>query len=156
MQSDAKGDGVKATVLAKKIGEQKYYSLSRRLIMNEDLNAAGRLFGGRLMEWVDEAAALFCMTQMGTRHIVTKKISEVIFNEPADLGDVLEFLCRVKQGGRTSLTVECLVMTKQIDGNERKRLIVQCDLVFVAIDKHGRPSPHHYSPERVSAADFEF
>lgn len=146
----------KAAVLSKTIGEHTYFSITRRLIMTEDLNAASRLFGGRLMEWVDEAAALFCMGQIRTRQLVTKKISEVIFNEPADLGDILEFLCRVKQPGKSSMTIECLVMTKVINPTERKRLIVQCDLVFVAIDAHGRSTPHEYNAQASMAPDFEF
>ncbi|NBO37322.1 acyl-CoA thioesterase [bacterium] len=116
--------------------------MSLRLIMPGDLNAAGRLFGGRLMEWVDEIAALFCMTQLSRKQIVTKKISEVIFNEAADQKDVLEFLCRVKGVGRTSITIECLALTKILSPNDRCKLIVACDVVFVAIDEQGRPEAH--------------
>lgn len=127
------------------IGGEKYMSMSLRLIMPGDLNAAGRLFGGRLMEWVDEIAALYCMSQLARKQIVTKKISEVIFNEPADLRDVLEFFCRTKAVGRTSMTIECLVMTKILSPQDRVKLIVACDLVFVSIDEHGRPEPHGYT-----------
>lgn len=117
--------------------------ITNRLIMTADLNAAGKLFGGRLMAWMDEAAALYCMTKMGTRQIVTKKISEVIFNEPAMLGDVLEFRCRIKTVGNTSLLVECIVATKQIeDSGNSERIITSCELVFVALDRNGRPVPH--------------
>jgi acyl-CoA hydrolase len=126
------------------IGGEKYMSMSLRLIMPGDLNAAGRLFGGRLMEWVDEIAALYCMSQLARKQIVTKKISEVIFNEPADLRDVLEFFCRTKSVGRTSVTIECLVMTKILSPHDRVKLIVACDLVFVSIDEHGRPEPHGF------------
>jgi acyl-CoA hydrolase len=129
------------------IGGEKYMSMSLRLIMPGDLNAAGRLFGGRLMEWVDEIAALYCMSQLARKQIVTKKISEVIFNEPADLSDVLEFFCRIKNVGRTSLTIECLVMTRILSSKDRVKLIVACDLVFVSIDEHGRPEPHGYIGE---------
>lgn len=117
--------------------------ITNRLIMTADLNAAGKLFGGRLMAWMDEAAALYCMTKMGTRQIVTKKISEVIFNEPAMLGDVLEFRCRVKTIGKSSLLVECIVQTKKIeDSAGAERIITSCELVFVALDRNGRPTPH--------------
>jgi acyl-CoA hydrolase len=138
------------------VGDVEYFNISRKLVMHEDLNAAGRLFGGRLMEWVDENAALFCMPQMGTRKIATKKISEVIFNQPADLGDVLEFLCRVKHAGVSSLTVEVLVVTKEIAPHDKKKLIVACDLVFVALDGQGKPTPHSYSAERAASPDFEY
>lgn len=126
------------------VGGENYVSMSLRLIMPGDLNAADRLFGGRLMEWVDEIAALFCMTQLSRKQIVTKKISEVIFNEAADKRDVLEFLCRVKSAGRTSITIECLVVTRIFSAEEKSKLIVGCDLVFVSIDEHGRPEPHGY------------
>lgn len=138
------------------IDNHEYFSMSRKIVMGGDLNGAGRLFGGRLMEWVDENTALFCMAQMGTRQIVTKKISEVIFNQPADLGDILEFLCRVKTAGRTSLTAECLVMTKRIAPSDKLKMIVACDLVFVALDSEGRPAPHAYSPDAQRNPDFEF
>lgn len=126
------------------IGGENYMSMSLRLIMPGDLNAAGRLFGGRLMEWVDEIAALYCMSQLARKQIVTKKISEVIFNEPADLRDVLEFFCRTKSVGRTSVTIECLVMTKILSPQDRVKLIVACDLVFVSIDEFGRPEAHGF------------
>jgi acyl-CoA hydrolase len=129
------------------IGGESYTSMGLRLIMPGDLNAADRLFGGRLMEWVDEIAALFCMTQLARKQIVTKKISEVIFNEAADRRDVLEFLCRVKNVGRSSITIACLVMTRQFSAQDKSKLIVACDLVFVAIDEHGRPEPHGFSEE---------
>lgn len=116
--------------------------ISNRLIMNADLNASGKLFGGQLMAWVDEAAALYCMMELRTKHIVTKKFSEVIFNEPAHNGDVLEFRCRTKSLGRTSMTIECIVPTKIIQAGEQCRVIVHCDVVFVAIDRNGRPVPH--------------
>ncbi|MBM3383338.1 MAG: acyl-CoA thioesterase [Betaproteobacteria bacterium] len=129
------------------VGGESYTSMGLRLIMPGDLNAADRLFGGRLMEWVDEIAALFCMTQLSRKQIVTKKISEVIFNEAADRRDVLEFLCRVKNIGRTSITIECLVMTRIFSAQDKSKLIVACDLVFVAIDDQGRPEPHGFAGE---------
>lgn len=124
------------------ININEFELITNRLIMTADLNAAGKLFGGRLMAWMDEAAALYCMTKMGTRQIVTKKISEVIFNEPAMLGDVLEFRCRVKSIGTSSLVVECLVPTKKIEDSGSERIITSCELVFVALDRNGKPTPH--------------
>jgi acyl-CoA hydrolase len=126
------------------IGENRFFSVAQKIVMNEDLNGANRLFGGKALCWVDETAALFCMHQLGTRKIVTKKISEVVFNEPADLGDILEFLCRVKHVGRTSLVVESLAVTKRIDPKDTVRVIVQCDLVFVSLNDKGHPAPHGF------------
>ena len=125
--------------------KEGYETVSLKMVMPEDLNPAGRLFGGRLMEWIDEYAALYCMSKMKTRSLVTKKISEVIFNKPADVGDILNFRYRVKTTGRTSLTIECLVATQRMAAADIEKEIVHCDLVFVALDSTGHPTPHHYA-----------
>lgn len=121
-----------------------FKSVSNRLIMSGDLNAANTLFGGKLIQWVDEAASVFVMELLRSHNIVTKKISEVLYNEPTHLGDVLEFLFRVKGVGRTSVTVECAVRAKAIDHDDTLRIILNCDLVFVKLDKLGRPVAHDY------------
>jgi acyl-CoA hydrolase len=46
-------------------------------------------------------------------------------------------------------------MTKRIAPTDKRKLIVQCDLVFVALDAEGRPTPHSYSPDALLASDFE-
>ena len=86
----------------------------RKLVMPEDENPAKRLFGGRLMQWADEAAAMFAMCQMRTKSVVTLKISEILFKNPAQSGDILEFWTRNKRIGKTSLTIECVVTRKRI------------------------------------------
>lgn len=135
------------------LGDQVYMPFGLKLIMTEDLNAAERLFGGKLLAWVDEYAALYCMNRLQTRQIVTKKISEVIFNEPAHLGDILKFLFRTKQVGTSSITTECLVTTMPIGKNDIERIVVRCDVVFVALDRNGRPIPHHYVEADPAAQD---
>jgi acyl-CoA hydrolase len=138
----------------------------RKLVMPEDENPAKRLFGGRLMQWADEAAVLFAMCQMQTKSVVTVKISEILFKNPAQTGDILEFWTRNKKVGRTSLTVECVVTRKQIgmplaapeapDLDEGSGLgdpfstILACEFVFVSLDAQGKPAPHALSALSLS------
>ncbi len=122
-----------------------FKTVTNRLIMSGDLNAANTLFGGKLIQWVDEAASVFVMELLRSHNIVTKKISEVLYNEPTKIGDVLEFLFRIKKIGTSSVTIECVVRSKEIDHDDTLRIILNCDLVFVKIDKLGRPVAHHYS-----------
>lgn len=132
----------------------------RKLVMPEDENPAKRLFGGRLMQWADEATALFAMCQMRTKSVVTLKISEILFKNPAQSGDILEFWTRNKKIGRTSLTVDCVVTRKQIGiamcspeaptiteagvsyPGDPDGIILSCEFVFVSIDETGMPVPH--------------
>lgn len=124
--------------------EKDYLFASRRLVMYPDLNAAGRLFGGQLMGWLDEATAQVAARIMGTKNIVTKKFGEVLFDHPGMLGDSVEIWCRVAHEGTTSLTLECLVLVRGLSpepGRETLRQICQSNVVYVSLDAAGRPRP---------------
>ncbi|MCO5142702.1 MAG: hypothetical protein M9962_06400 [Oligoflexia bacterium] len=130
---------------------QGYLRSYRRIVMYEDLNAAGTIFGGRLVSWIDEGSAIFAGCQMNARRIVTKKISELIFNQPAKLGDMLEIWCKVINSGKTSLIVDALVTRRVfVDDQKENTAITQyqskaeteicrCELVFVAVNEKGQP-----------------
>jgi len=114
----------------------KYYS--RHFVKPGDLNPAQRLFGGQLLAWIDEEAAIFAGCQMGTPMVVTKLMSEIDFVSSAFCGDVVEFGFEVVAIGRTSLTIHCEVRNKQT----RERIIQVERIVFVALDAEGNPTPH--------------
>ena len=123
----------------------EYFMTYRRLVAPEDMNPADRLFGGRIMQWADEAVALYAMCQMKTKNIVTLKVSEILFKNPAYRGDVLEFYTKNKKVGTSSLQVECVVKRKNIPQDAAEHVILQCDFTFVAIDENGKPTPHGMS-----------
>ena len=52
---------------------------TRKWVKPEDLNANGTLFGGRVLAWVDEEAALYSIIQLENKKVVTKYISEINF-----------------------------------------------------------------------------
>lgn len=111
---------------------------SRRLVKTEDLNPRGTLFGGRLMEWIDEEASIYTICQLKTENVVTKIISEINFVSPAKLGEVVEIGVEAVDFGRTSITLKCVVRNKKTE-----QIIVSIDkLVFVCVDEEGRPTPH--------------
>ena len=70
----------------------------------EHLNGAGRLFGGKLMEWIDELAGL-----VGIRHaqqdVITASIDNLKFIRGAYLKDIIVLIGRVTFVGRTSMEV---------------------------------------------------
>lgn len=110
----------------------------RKWVKPEDLNAHGTLFGGRLLQWVDEEAAIVAVSQLGTVNLVTRHMSEVNFLSRADRGDLLVLEYRVVGFGRTSLTLSCRV-ENAVTGTE---ILTLEQIVFVAVDEAGRPQPH--------------
>ena len=52
---------------------------TRKWVKPEDLNPNNSLFGGRLLQWIDEEAALYTMIQLENKKIATKYMSEINF-----------------------------------------------------------------------------
>ena len=122
------------------MSDTEYVLASQRLVMFSDLNFGGRLFGGRLLAWIDETAAMVAMRIMGTKRLVTKKMGEVIFEAPGMLSDNVEIWCRTQKRGRTSLTLECRAQVRDVE-QDHVRTICTSTVVYVALDENGRPRP---------------
>ncbi len=111
---------------------------TRKLIKPEDLNARGTLFGGAVLKWIDEEAAIYAICQLETKNIVTKLISEVNFMSPGYLGDIIEIGVEAKEFGRTSITLEVDVRNKDTE----KSILKVDKIVFVSVDEDGKSLPH--------------
>jgi len=135
------------TVLIRVDNMNCYAKVTSHIVMVGHLNFGHALFGGLLVQWVDEAASIYVMRRLKTRSVVTKKISEVIYDEPTHLGDVLEILMRVSKVGKSSITIECVVHARKIEAHEKTRTILNCTLVFVKVDGVGRPQAHNFQLE---------
>lgn len=111
---------------------------TRKLIKFEDLNPRKTLFGGRVLQWIDEEAAIFAMCQIGNPNVVTKSMSEINFVSTAAVGDIIEFGMDLVSIGNTSITMACDVRNKIT-----KQSIIKIDkIVFVLLDENGKPTPH--------------
>lgn len=115
--------------------------LTRKLVKPEDLNANNTLFGGRLLEWVDEEAAIYAALETRHRKVVTKSISAINFIAPARQGDVVEIGVALKKVGKTSITLEVKVR----DLTTQKAIVDIEEMVFVCVDEEGRPVKHSLS-----------
>ena len=112
---------------------------TRKLIKPEDLNARGTLFGGQLLKWIDEEAAIFAICQLDSRNIVTKAMSEIDFVTTAKVGDIIEFGMDLVNFGTTSVTICCDVRNK----NTKESIIKIDKIVFVLLDDEGKPKAHN-------------
>lgn len=113
---------------------------TRKWVRPEDLNANGSLFGGSLLRWIDEEAAIYAIIQLGNERVVTKYMSEINFVSSAEQGDIIEMGLRATHFGRTSLTMRAEVRNL-ITGD---RIITVDQIVFVNLGPDGRPAPHGY------------
>ena len=116
----------------------EYRHIVRKWVKPEDLNQHGALFGGRLLQWVDEEAAIVAVTQLGTIDVVTRHMSAISFTSRADRGELLELEYRVERFGRSSVTLSCRV-ENAVTGQE---VLTLSEIVFVAVDAEGHPVAH--------------
>ncbi|MXV52550.1 acyl-CoA thioesterase [Pedobacter sp. HMF7647] len=111
---------------------------TRKWIKPEDLNPNGTLFGGSLLKWIDEEAAIYTMCQLGSNRVVTKFMSEINFVSSAKQGDVIEMGITATSFGRTSITLRCEVRNKIT----RQSILTIERIVFVLLNEGGMPVPH--------------
>lgn len=111
---------------------------TRKWVKPEDLNPNHSLFGGRLLQWIDEEAALYAVIQLENKHIVTKFISEINFISAPRQGDIIEIGIVATHFGKTSMTMKCEVRNKLT----REQILTIDKIVFVNLDENGKPVPH--------------
>jgi len=111
---------------------------TRKWIKPEDLNPNGSLFGGRLLEWIDEEAALYAIIQLENPRCVTKFMSEINFRSSAVQGDIIEIGLDTIGFGNTSLTLCCEVRNKMT-----REVIISIDrITMVGLNEDGKPCRH--------------
>ena len=111
---------------------------TRKWVKPEDLNANGTLFGGMLLSWIGEEAALFAIIQLKNNKIVTKFMSEINFMSSARQGDIIEIGIDLVKFGRSSIIMKCEVRNVMT-----KETIITVDAItMVNLDSFGRPAPH--------------
>lgn len=111
---------------------------TQRMVMYPHLNAAGILFGGMALAWVDEDAIIFAANLLDTNRIAMVKMSEVVFKSSANIGDILVSGVEIVRVGKTSITVKCELRNKTTN-----QVIIQVDeIVIVALDYNKRPTIH--------------
>lgn len=111
---------------------------TRKVVKPGDLNSRNTLFGGRLLEWIDEECGIYAACQMETHTLVTKSMTELNFLAPARQGDVVEIGVETVDIGHCTITVTCHVRIK----HTKQEIISIDEIVFVNVDDNGRPMRH--------------
>ncbi|MBQ7082180.1 MAG: acyl-CoA thioesterase [Oscillospiraceae bacterium] len=107
------------------------------ILMPENLNGYGRLFGGRLMQWIDEVAGVTARRHSGC-NVTTAAVSELQFHAAAHVNDVVVLEGRILRVGNTSMEVQVDTFVER--PGERVH-INRAKLVMVALDENERPTP---------------
>ena len=126
--------------MTNKIPMSQSRTISTKLVLPPDTNNLQTIFGGKVLAYIDEIAAITSMKHSNCA-VVTASIDRVDFVSSASVGDVLELEAIVSSTGRTSMEVYVLVHSMNLlTGGERK-LTTESFLTMVAMDENNKPVP---------------
>jgi acyl-CoA hydrolase len=112
-------------------------TVKTEVVCPNDTNPMGILKGGRLVEWMDMAAAGCAQIHTG-KSCVTAAINLAVFVEPAKTGDIITIKARITRVFNTSMEIFVRAVARNVTG-KRKYLIGESYFTFVALDQKGRP-----------------
>jgi acyl-CoA hydrolase len=110
---------------------------SSELMMPQNANVMGHVFGGKVLAMMDTTAAIAALRH-ARMPCVTASIDRVDFREPIHVGDLVIMKASVNFAGRTSMEVGVRVEAEDLMTG-RRRHTNSCYLTFVAVDRNGRP-----------------
>jgi acyl-CoA hydrolase len=109
--------------------------------------AAGILFGGVMMQWIDVCAGVAAMRHAAGA-VTTASIDRLDFLSPVLVGEIVVLQAQVNYVGRTSMEVGVRVETEDMRTRKR-RYVTKAYLTFVAVDDGGNPR----AVEKLAFAD---
>jgi acyl-CoA thioesterase YciA len=108
------------------------YRINAQMCLTKDVGTHGNLFGGRMLAWMDESAAIFARCYTGEAHVVTLRFSETLFIHPVKVGEIVEFQASNPKVGRTSITF-------QLEGRVGETSVFRNTCTFVVLTPEGKP-----------------
>ena len=108
-----------------------------KLVMPEDMNHYGFLFGGKMLMWIDEVAWIAVSNEYPGERFVTVGMSEVTFQKSVHPRAVLRFDVQKKRVGTTSVTYHVDVYRRDIEAAEEEH-VFHTDITFVHVDAQGK------------------
>ena len=103
------------------------------------VNFGGKVHGGTVMKWIDEAGYA-CATRWAKQYCVTVSVGAIRFQRPIKIGDLVEVEARLAYTGTTSMNISVEVRAGDIKTGELQ-VIAECLVVFVAVDGEGKALP---------------
>lgn len=119
--------------------QSKNRSVTLRLLAEpNDVNFGGKVHGGVVMKWIDQAGYA-CAADWSESYCVTVFVGGIRFIKPIRVGDLIELEAKVIYTGNSSMHILVSVSSKDIRTGEYE-LTTRCIIVFVAMDDESKPT----------------
>jgi acyl-CoA hydrolase len=111
----------------------------RFLSQPADVNFGGKVHGGAVMKWIDQAAYT-CAVNWSSQYCVTVYVGGIRFMNPIRIGDMVEVQARIIYTGRTSMHIAVDIKAINPKTKEENKT-THCVIVFAAVDEQGKTIP---------------
>jgi len=115
------------------------YAETTHIVLPNETNTMGNLFGGQLLKWLDISCAISAHRHC-RRVVVTVAVNHVGFDQPIRLGDFVTIKSHVSRTFSTSMETWADVWVEDQRTGEKK-LVTSAINTFVALDEGGKPVP---------------
>lgn len=112
------------------------YTEQIHIIKMSSLNGANRLFGGQLVQWIDEVAAVTARRHCG-KNVTTALIDQLQFRQPAYANNTVVLSGKLVHVGNSSMEIHVTTYVERLDGEKIR--INDANVVMVAMDENERP-----------------
>lgn len=114
-------------------------TIMTELVLPNDTNVFGNLMGGRLMYWMDIAAALSAQKHCNAA-VVTASVDNISFESPIRLGNVVHIEAKISRAFNTSMEIHLKVWGEDLKKQHRYKSN-EAYYTFVALDNNDKPIP---------------
>lgn len=108
-----------------------------QIIMPEHINGYDRLFGGKLMEWIDVVAAVVARRHSNC-NVTTASVDHLEFKAAAYVNSTIVLKGKITYVGNTSMEVRVDTFVEKLNGDQK--MINRAYLVLVALDEDNKPT----------------
>jgi acyl-CoA hydrolase len=123
--------------MAKQKFARESATIMTEMVLPNDTNTLNNLMGGKLMHWLDIAAAIAAQKH-SNRIVVTASADNISFRQPIALGNVITLKSQVTRSFNSSMEVFIEVNAEDIPAN-KKVMTHRAYFTFVAVDQNGKP-----------------
>ncbi len=111
--------------------------ITKRICMTKNLGIQQNLFGGEMLSWLDEAAAIFVSEKIESPNIVTLEFEKTTFKVPVKEGNIIKIYGKITNVGTTSVTI--YLEARRYDSITAEEVLVCCTgAKFVRIDENNK------------------
>jgi acyl-CoA hydrolase len=114
-------------------------TIQTQIVLPNDTNTLGNLFGGHLLQWMDMVASI-CAHRHCKRVVVTASVNNVSFKNPINHASLVTLEAKVSRAFTTSMEVFIDVFVEDPVSGEKTKSN-EAIYTFVAVDQNGSPLP---------------